>query len=109
MNSRIVTIPVEKIVDWPSFHQVFQETLGCPEYYGRNMDAWIDCMTYVDEPGMRAVTVNPGEIVVMRINNPFEFKKRCPERYAALVECTAFVPATRRASAENAGQTRTRA
>jgi RNAse (barnase) inhibitor barstar len=92
MNSRIIAIPVEKIVDWASFHQVFKETLGFPDYYGRNMDAWIDCMTYVDEPDadMSAVT-NPGEILVLQIDNPFEFRKRCPEQYGALIECSAFV------------------
>jgi len=90
---RTVAIPVEKIVDWPSFHDTFQRELGFPDFYGRNMDAWIDCMTSVDTPsdGMTTVTVQPGEILVLRIDEPFEFRRRCPEQYDALVECTAFV------------------
>jgi hypothetical protein len=57
------------------------------------MNAWIDCMTSVDIPsdGMTTVTVQPGEILVLRIDEPFEFRRRCPEQYDALVECTAFV------------------
>ena len=81
------------MVDWPSFHDVFQRELGFPDFYGRNMNAWIDCVTSVDTPsdGMTTVTVQPGEILVLRIDEPFEFRGRCPEQYDALVECTAFV------------------
>jgi len=90
---RTVTIPVEKIVDWPSFHDTFQRELGFPNFYGRNMNAWIDCMTSADAPsdGLSTVTVEPGEILVLRIDQPFEFRHRCPEQYDALIECTAAV------------------
>jgi hypothetical protein len=90
---RTVTIPVEKIVDWPSFHELFQRELGFPDFYGRNMNAWIDCMTSVDTPadGMTTVSVQPGEILVLRIDEPFEFRRRCPDQYDALIECTGFV------------------
>jgi hypothetical protein len=90
---RTVIIPVEKIADWPSFHDAFQRVLGFPDFYGRNMNAWIDCMTSVDtaSDGMSTVTVQPGEILVLRIDDPVDFRRRCPEQYDALVECTAFV------------------
>ncbi len=90
---RTVTIPVEKVVDWPSFHDTFQRELGFLDFYGRNMNAWIDCMTSVDASadGLSGVTVDPGEILVLRIDEPFEFRRRCPEQYDALVECAAFV------------------
>lgn len=86
----VITIPVERITDWPSFHDVFAQALGFPDFYGRNMDAWIDCMTYLDD-GLTTVTVPPGEVLHLRIDNPFEFKRRCPELYDALIECSAFV------------------
>jgi hypothetical protein len=93
MDTLVIKIPVDKIEDWPSFHDVFQRTLGFPQFYGRNMNAWIDCMTSVDlaEDGMSAVTVKPGQMLVLEIQDPFEFKKRCPEQYDALIECSAFV------------------
>lgn len=80
-------------MDWPSFHEVFQRALGFPDFYGRNMDAWIDCMTSVDAPsdGLTTITVQPGEILVLRVDQPFDFRRRCPEQYDALIECTAFV------------------
>lgn len=57
------------------------------------MDAWIDCMTSLDSPedGLSTVTVKPGEILVLKIDSPFEFKERCPEQYEALIKGSAFV------------------
>jgi hypothetical protein len=57
------------------------------------MDAWIDCMTSVDTPadGLSSVTVAPGNVLVLRIDDPFSFRQRCPEQYDALMECSGFV------------------
>ncbi|WP_306016584.1 barstar family protein [Oceanicaulis sp. MMSF_3324] len=30
--------------DWASFHEACAKKFGFPDYYGRNRDAWIDCM-----------------------------------------------------------------
>ena len=51
------------------------------------MNAWIDS----PNDGMSAVTVNPGGILILKIDNPFDFGKRCPEQYDSLIECSAFV------------------
>ncbi len=89
----IVKIDAGRIADWPSFYKVFAEALGFPEFFGRNMDAWIDCMTCLDEPeaGMTSVHAPPGGVVTLVIDGVAEFAARCPEQYAALVECAAFV------------------
>jgi Barstar (barnase inhibitor) len=57
------------------------------------MDAWIDCMTYLDEPaaGMSAVHAPPGCVLVLQLDEARDFASRCPEQYAAVVECSAFV------------------
>ncbi|WP_206361205.1 barstar family protein, partial [Pseudomonas viridiflava] len=34
------------ISDWQTFHNVFAEQFGFPVFYGRNMDAWVDCLSY---------------------------------------------------------------
>jgi len=82
-----------KITDWDSFHDHFAVTLGFPGFYGRNMDAWNDCMTYLDDPeaGMTSVHVSRGDVVVLCVAAVTDFKKRCPEIYDALIECSAFV------------------
>jgi hypothetical protein len=57
----VVEVPISQIHDWDTFHDTFAQALGFPDFYGRNMDAWIDCLTYADEDdGMRAITAGPG-------------------------------------------------
>jgi len=91
--STAVRIDLSTITDWDSFFDVFSHQLGFPDLFGRNMDAWIDCMTYLDEPdaGMTSVHVTPGQVLVLLLDNVCEFRVRCPEQYAALIECSAFV------------------
>ncbi|PKP86722.1 MAG: barnase inhibitor [Alphaproteobacteria bacterium HGW-Alphaproteobacteria-17] len=93
MQTTVVTIPAEKIVDRQSFHDVFQEALSFPCFYGRNMNAWIDCLTFADdaEAGMLSPTVRPGELLTVRIDEAASLRERCPEIYEDLISCTAFV------------------
>jgi len=92
---QIVTVRIEtrRIRDWDSFHTIFADAFGFPGFYGRNMDAWIDCMTYLDEPEaeMTRVTVAPGNVVVIQLDEVDDFAKRCPNQYRAVIECSAFV------------------
>jgi RNAse (barnase) inhibitor barstar len=91
----IVPIPADRISDWDSFHDVFAEALGFPSFYGRNMDAWIDCLTSADTAAHRMVAadvaVSPGDVLTLQIDNVDDFVRRAPEQYEALVECSAFV------------------
>ena len=88
-----IAIDCLRITDWESFHSVFAEALGFPDFYGRNMDAWIDCLTYVDDPaaGLSKIHAPAGGVFVLRLKNVQDFASRCPKQYAALVECSAFV------------------
>lgn len=98
VQTQIVIIPTSRIVDWESFHNVFDEALGFPQFYGRNMNAWIDCLTYADdaESGMVANSVAGGDLLTLSIVDTAEFKRRCPEQFDALIDCTAFVNYRRR-------------
>ena len=89
----VVRIDTSRIVDWATFHAVFAEALGFPDFYGKNMNAWIDCLTYVDEPdnGMTKITIEPGSVLTLQLDGVSSFAERCPEQYAAVIECTAFV------------------
>jgi hypothetical protein len=97
MQTAVVTIPTDRIADWDSFHAVFQAAFGFFEFYGANMDAWIDCMSCLDDPssGMTAVSVNAGDLVALRIDDAPGFTRRCPEQYEALMECVAAVNSRR--------------
>jgi len=89
----VVKIDTGRITDWPTFHAVFAEMLGFPDFYGRNLDAWIDCMSYLDDPsaGMSSVHVAAGEVLVLQLDDVDGFSKRCPDQYQAIIESSAFV------------------
>jgi RNAse (barnase) inhibitor barstar len=93
MTSQVVRLQTKNITDWDSFHSVFAETLGFPAFYGRNMDAWNDCMTCLDDAkaGMTTVTVSPGELFYLEVADTADFQKRVPEVLEAFIECAAFV------------------
>jgi hypothetical protein len=93
VKSPVVVLDTRRITDWESFHSVFAETFGFPDFYGRNMNAWIDCMTALDAPadGMTTVHAPPGHVLVLQLESVKDFVVRCPEQYAAIVECSAFV------------------
>ncbi len=90
LQTTVITIPAHQITGWDSFHTVFKTVLGFPDFYGRNMNAWIDCMTYLDD-GMTSVSVEEGGLLALRIDDAPDFQRRCPEQYEALMESIAFV------------------
>ena len=68
--------------DWERFHDFFANTFEFPGYYGRNMDAWNDCMSdycYRNGP------------VSLHIDNATELKASNHKAFEALVECSAFI------------------
>ena len=88
-----ITIDFNNIKNWDTFHSAFKKGMGFPDFYGANMDAWIDCMSYIDDPssGMSEITVSSNEnlnIITVGIEN---LSKNYPEILKAFIECTAFV------------------
>ena len=72
----VIEIPVSEISDWDTFHDVFAAALGFPDFYGRNMDAWIDCLTYADEDdGMRSVVVPPGDVLTLQFAGGYRLRR----------------------------------
>ena len=88
-----ITVDFSKIKDWDTFHAVFSEKMGFPDFYGKNMNAWIDCMSYIDDPdsGMSSVTVKSGESLDIVVLGTEAAIKSCPEIFQGLIECVAFV------------------
>ncbi|QOQ78157.1 barstar family protein [Pseudomonas poae] len=89
----MVRVDANLITDWQTFHSVFAEKFGFPSFYGSNMDAWVDCLSYLDNPSaeMSSIHVQSGQPLSLVIDNAQNFKRRCPEQFEALVECAAFV------------------
>jgi hypothetical protein len=56
------------------------------------MNAWIDCLHGADEDdGTRSFVVPDGDVLTLELDGARSFAARCPEQYAAVVECSAFV------------------
>ena len=88
----IVRLPTAAITDWDSFHQVCQETFGFPTFYGRNMNAWIDCLTYLDEgDGMSQFHLRSDEKLVVEVPETKDLMSRVPGVVAGLIEGVAAV------------------
>lgn len=86
----LIRIDANRISDWDAFHDVFAETFGFPRFYGRNLNAWIDCMTCLDDPkaGMTIIHGTAADQVVLQLDG---IDSLPADIFAALVECAAFV------------------
>ena len=68
------------ITDWKSFHFEFKSEMNFPDYYGENMDAWIDCVDDISDIQ-----------TVIKILNGKVLNERNPEFAKAILECAAFI------------------
>jgi len=89
----VIVMNGAQLIGHDGFHETFANTFGFPDFYGRNMDAWIDCMSYLDEPeaGMSKVSVQPGQVVTLRIDDYSHLKEQAPKQWLDLLEAAAFV------------------
>jgi hypothetical protein len=89
-----VRLDTAAITDWPSFHDEFRRALGFPDFYGANLDAWIDCMSYLRDDGaagMASLTLGPEEVLLLELPGAEEWRQRVPEIAEALWDCAAVV------------------
>ncbi len=93
MTLQRVRLQTKDITDDLSFHRVFAETMGFPGFYGQNMNAWIDCMSYLDDAsaGMSRYSVTPGELFHLEVADTEDFQRRVPQVFQAFIECASFV------------------
>ncbi len=75
-----IKIDSNSIKDWETFHNIFSKTFNFPGYYGRNMNAWIDCMDELTK-----------ELTLLDLGDCRNLKDSNPEIIEALFECSAFV------------------
>ena len=87
-----VRLNTEAITDWQTFHGACREAFGFPDFYGMNMNAWIDCLSYLDEgDGMSRFQLAEGEKLHVEVPAVEVFNARLPQIFDALVECSAAV------------------
>lgn len=87
-----VRLDTKLITNWTTFHSVCKEAFGFPEFYGMNMNAWIDCLTHLDEgDGLSRFHLAQGELLHIEVSDTKSFNDRLPEIFDALIESSAFV------------------
>jgi hypothetical protein len=87
-----VTLPLDKITDWTSFHAVSAKIFGFPKFYGHNNNAWVDCFQYLtDDDGMTRFTLQGSETLLIVLPDFEKSQERQSEICAGLLECVAFV------------------
>lgn len=86
------TLDTSKIKNWHSFHAQSAEAFGFPDFYGDNLNAWIDCLTYLPEgDGLSRYTLAPGERLIINLLHFENFSKSQPEICQAFLETVALV------------------
>ena len=88
----VIRVDAREITDWASFHITFKRLFGFPDFYGHNVDAWIDCMSDLDAPehGMTAIHVPSGQILTIRLEHSLALRQH-PDVLEGLLEMVDFV------------------
>jgi hypothetical protein len=87
-----VRLDATRIADWEAFHTECRREFGFPDYYGRNMDAWVDCLSYLrDEDGMSKFRLGPDEILEIELLHAGRLKQAAPEILEELAFCVAAI------------------
>ena len=90
----IVSVDTSQITDRLSFHRFFVKAFGFFSGYGNNMDAWIDCMSGLDdrdEIRLSKLGCAAGEVVVLQLEYAADFAARQEQMFHELIDCVAFV------------------
>jgi len=81
-----------QISNFDSFHEECRRAFGFPDFYGRNMDAWIDCMSSLrEDDGMTGLVLDPPDLLHIEVPDAAALRERVPEVFAAFTDCTAVV------------------
>lgn len=78
--------------DWPSFHTESQAKFGFPDFYGRNLDAWVDCLSGVrNDDGMSSIVLASDELLQIEVINSAVLRAEAPHIVEAMQECVEAV------------------
>lgn len=76
------------ITDWTSFHIACQNAFGFPDFYGHNMDAWVDCLSYLrDADGMTKFRLRDDEILQIEVSQSGLMRSQAPDILEEMTFC----------------------
>lgn len=91
LNKKVI-VHLKSITTPDDFHSRIKEALGFPDFYGKNFDAFIDCLSSVEEgEGMMSVFLVKGESLVLELRGWKEFEENTPEIAKSFKECVVHV------------------
>jgi len=77
-----------QIIDWNTFHTACIAAFGFPDFYGRTIDAWVDCLSYLrDDENMTKFRLKPDEVLQITIANAAALKKAAPDLLEEVAFC----------------------
>lgn len=83
-----VSLNGEIITNWDAFHDESQRVFGFPEFYGRNMNAWVDCLSYLrDDDGMSRFRLQSDEVLRIEVQQAERMRAQVPEILDDLAFC----------------------
>jgi barstar (barnase inhibitor) len=87
-----VQIDLSNVDDDQAFHLVWAKALGFPSWYGKNWDAWIDCMSALrsGDTGVE-VQIARDEVLEIEIRGTEALAARTPKIVCNLVDCASVV------------------
>lgn len=82
----------QSITDWDSFHTESQKAFGFPDFYGRNMNAWVDCLSYLrDDDGMSIFRLTENEVLKIEVTDAEVLRQKAPDILAELAMCVDMI------------------
>jgi len=83
-----VTLDGATITDWPTFHAQCRGAFGFPDFYGNNLDAWVDCLSYLrDDDGMTRFHLAEDEVLEIEVAHADALRQQAPDLLEELAFC----------------------
>lgn len=80
------------ITDEASFHAQCAQAFGFPAFYGNNMDAWVDCLSYLrDDENMTQFHLKPNEVLEIVVQDAASMKAQVPDLLEEITFCIAGI------------------
>ena len=88
-----ILINRKDLTSWDYLHDHFSVLFGFPAWYGRNKDAWIDCMTFLDQKDENRASYNlaPESLILIEIFDVSDLDPAHYEVFRSLVDCASSV------------------
>jgi hypothetical protein len=66
--------------------------LGLPEFYGRNLNAWIDCLSDLRaDTRMTRFQLEPGQVLLIELAGASDLRRRLPNVFEGFIDAIATV------------------